>query len=239
MAEIKHIGKCLLVESKGKKILAVGDLHIGYEEALERSGAFVGRGMFGEMISEFDLVFSKTGDVDEIVLLGDLKHDFSELTMQERRELNNLFDHLFLHCERIVIVRGNHDNYLLNISLRRGIEVRDFYVCEEVCFLHGDRDFVEIKDKKKKYWVLGHFHPAVVLREERGVKSEKYKCFLEGDFDDKKIVIVPSFFKGSEGIDFRENEMKMPWKFNLEKFRIFVVGENLEVLDFGEMKKIN
>ena len=41
----------------GGKILVVGDLHLGYEEHLNRMGIFVSRQMFEEMISYFDKVF--------------------------------------------------------------------------------------------------------------------------------------------------------------------------------------
>lgn len=48
MTEIQYIGKCLLVEVVGKRIVAVGDLHSGYEEALNIQGIGVTRVLFGE-----------------------------------------------------------------------------------------------------------------------------------------------------------------------------------------------
>ena len=38
MSKIEYVGKCLLVTIMGKRILVVGDLHLGYEEALQRAG---------------------------------------------------------------------------------------------------------------------------------------------------------------------------------------------------------
>ena len=69
MAKINYIGKCLLVEVDEKRILAVGDLHLGYEEALHRAGVSVGWKLFGEMIKDFEKIFLKTRNVDEIVLI--------------------------------------------------------------------------------------------------------------------------------------------------------------------------
>ena len=54
---IKYVGKTLLIEKKGERVLVVGDLHLGYEEALERSGIAIGKKMFDEMIGYFDRVF--------------------------------------------------------------------------------------------------------------------------------------------------------------------------------------
>jgi uncharacterized protein len=102
--------------------------------------------------------------------------------------------------------------------------------------VHGNRDFPEIHEKRVKVWVMGHAHPAVKLSD--GVKAEKYKCFLEGRFKGKKIIILPSFFPLVEGSDPREIYTGLAWNFKIEKFKVRAVGESLEVLDFGELRKI-
>ena len=51
---MEFIGKTLLVESGGKKILVIGDLHLGYVESLNRVGVLVSRMMFKDMIDYFD-----------------------------------------------------------------------------------------------------------------------------------------------------------------------------------------
>ena len=133
MNKISYIGKCLLVEVLGKKILSVGDLHLGYEEALNISG--VGRKLFGEMIKDFEEIFEKIGKVDEIVLLGDVKHVFGRVLQQEREDFRRLLEFFGERCKKIVIVQGNHDA-LFEFLIRKNTEVRDFYCVEEVCFLH-------------------------------------------------------------------------------------------------------
>ena len=57
--EISYIGKCLLISEKGKKILIIGDLHLGYEEVLNQGGVFVTRKMFDEMIDYFSRLTKK------------------------------------------------------------------------------------------------------------------------------------------------------------------------------------
>jgi len=232
----KFIGKCLLIKTGDKKILAVGDLHIGYEEALNRVGVYISRKMFSEMISEFEEVFKRVGKIDEIVLLGDIKHEFSDNNLQEWNEILKLIDYLYEKSEKIIIIRGNHDNYLKNIANKKEVDVLDYYVYNGFCFLHGDRDFIENYDPKIKYWIVGHGHPALRLEDE--IKSEKYKCFLCGNYKDKKVIIVPSFFGLVEGVDFREEEGKFAWEFDLKNFQAYVCGEGLEVLDFGKLGEI-
>ncbi|MEK6850273.1 MAG: metallophosphoesterase [Nanoarchaeota archaeon] len=232
---IKYIDKCLLINENGLKLLAIGDIHIGYG-AKESAWAMINGVLFDDMIKEFEIVFSKIGKVDKIVLLGDLKNDFSYLSEEERNGIVNLIDYLETKCEEVIIVRGNHDNYLLNLTSKRGLLVKDFFCFDSYCFLHGDRDFSDIYDKKIKYWIMGHLHPAIKLRE--GNKTEKYKCFLSGEYKGKKIKILPSFSGVNVGIDVRELEKEMVWNFNLKKFDVFVVSDDLKVIDFGELRKI-
>jgi uncharacterized protein len=234
--KLEYIGKCLLIKSDGKKILAVGDLHLGYEEYLNRTGIFVSRKMFEEMMAYLERIFDKVGKVDEIVLLGDVKHDFGSVMKQEWNDVLNLFDYLKDKCSRIIAIMGNHDKILEPIARKRDIKVRDFYVSDEFCFLHGDKDFKEIYDDKVRYWVVGHGHPAVKISD--GVKIEKYKCFLVGKFKGKEIVIVPSFIEANEGSDPRENELGLAWDFDLNQFKVFVVSDDFEVLGFGKLKKL-
>jgi uncharacterized protein len=234
---IKYMGKCLLIEDKNKKILVIGDLHLGYEESLNRTGVFVSKEIMKEMASELDEVFNKTGEVDKVVLLGDVKHDFGSIMKQEWRGSNELFEYLEEKCNKIIIVKGNHDKIIEPIAKRRDIEVKDFHIVGEYCFLHGDRDFKDIYEKKIKYWIMGHGHPAVKISD--GVKVEKYKCFLVGKYKRKQIIVVPSFLIYNEGSDPRENDLGLAWNFTLNKFDVKVVGEDLEVLEFGQLGKLS
>lgn len=239
MKKIEFIGKVLLVRQGKKKILVVGDLHLGYEEYMNRSGVFVSRKLFDEMINYFDRVFEKIEKVDYVILLGDVKHSFGEIMRQEWNDVLKLFDYFSEKCEKIVVVKGNHDVILEPIVRKnKKAELKDFFRVGEICFLHGDKEFKEIYNEEIKTWILGHVHPAIEISDQ--IKSEKYKCFLTGKFRKREIIIVPSFLDVNEGSDPRFNDFKLAWKFNFEKFDVFIVsGENLEVIEFGKLGKIN
>src|SRR3989338_4885293 len=242
MDRIEYIGKCLLIEDGEKKILAVGDLHLGYEEVLNQVGVFVTREMFKEMISYFDKVFDKVGEVDYIVLLGDVKHDFGRILRQELNDVSGLFDYFERKIGKrgeIVIVKGNHDIILGPIVKKREkVKIVDYFIVGECCFVHGDRVFEEMNNKGVGYWIIGHGHPAIKLGD--GVKIEKYKCFLAGKYCGREIIIVPSFLEYNEGSDPRENDLGMAWSFNYDKFNVKIVGVegDLKVLEFGRLGKI-
>ncbi|MBI5804043.1 metallophosphoesterase [Candidatus Pacearchaeota archaeon] len=236
---LEFIGKCLLIETEGRRILVVGDLHLGYEEYLNRTGVFVGREMFKEVLNYFESVFAETGNVDEVVFLGDVKHDFGKMMRQEVNDVEELFSYILQKCRRIVVVRGNHDAILEPIlRVIENTELRESYCVGEVCFFHGNKKSEEVENKKIKFWIMGHGHPAVKLSEPGGVKREKFKCFLKGRFKGREVLIVPSFFEGNEGSDPRENDLGFAFDFNLNKFEVLIVGENLEVFEFGPLSRL-
>lgn len=235
---LKYVGKCLLIEENGIRTIVIGDVHIGGESEL--GGVDVNKVSEKETLAELERVFTHVGKIDKIVLLGDLKHEFSRLTDGERYGIVNLIDYLEKKSKEIIIVKGNHDNYLLSLLGKRAIKIVDYYIDGKYAFLHGDRDFIEIWADRIEYLVMGHMHPAISLNE--FAKVERYKCFLVGELRKKKVIIVPSFVNNREGIDVKQIEYsgeKMAWKMDLENFDVKVVGENLEVLDFGKLKNIN
>jgi uncharacterized protein len=265
---MEFIGKCLYLKvddgsggrKKEKGILVVGDLHLGYEESLNRSGILVTRKMFEEMIKYFDSVFEelerreredgKERKVNEVVLLGDVKHGFGKGNKQEWGEVLELFDYFIGKMNKgrgfgdgkIIVVKGNHDNYIVNIAGRRKVDVKYYYVVgdgkNKIAFLHGNRKVEEIEGKEINKWVMGHGHPAVRLKDEKTGKEEMYKCFLEGRWKGREIVIVPSFVDYKEGTDPREHDMKLAWKFSLNEFDVKIVSEDLKVLEFGALGKL-
>ncbi|MBS3098637.1 metallophosphoesterase [Candidatus Pacearchaeota archaeon] len=240
MTKINFVGKCLLIEEERKKILVIGDLHLGYEGSLQKSGIFVEGGLFKENLEYLDGVFEKIGKVNEIVLLGDVKHEFGKIIWEERKEVVEFLEYLFMRTGRVVIVKGNHDMVVEYIPNVDKVKLFDYCVLGENCFLHGDRDFDGTKDKKIKRLIIGHAHPAIKLEEKNGAKIEKFKCFLVGKFEGKEIVIVPSFFEGSVGSDVRERNLGLAWNFKLKNFRVRVVQEeSLETLDFGKLSSLD
>lgn len=239
---VKYIGKCLLLEEKGDRVLVIGDLHLGYVGSMRESGMLVPSGVYEEMIGEFEKVFEICGKVNKIILVGDLKHEFGKILREEWEEILNFLDYLKDKCEEIVIIRGNHDNIIDNVIKKRDIKCVNYFIWKSNVFLHGDRDFKEIYNVEISMWVMGHAHPAVIIEEKKGSKKEKYKCFLTGNYRNKKVIIVPSFFSLSEGTDVKElfgKDLGLVWNFDLSKFRVGIVsGDYLEVLDFGKLKNL-
>ncbi|MEK6820183.1 MAG: metallophosphoesterase [Nanoarchaeota archaeon] len=217
-----------------EKILVVADLHLGYEQALNEAGVFLPKHQFKEIMENMKKIIEKTGKLKEIIILGDLKHEFGTISSQEWREVLEFLDFLQEKTEKIVLIKGNHDTILEPIAKRKNLEVKDFYIKKDVAFLHGHKSFLEVLDKKVKLLVMGHKHPAITIRE--NVKAETYKCFLVGKFKDKEIIILPSFFPLVEGSDVFIEDTNLAFKFKFSGFKVYVVGD--KVYGFGKLKKV-
>ncbi len=234
---ISFIGKCVLIEDDflegkkkvKKKILALGDVHLGYGGV---SGLL---GVFRETCNDLVHVLQQTGKVDFVVVLGDVKHEFSGILDEEWRETRKFFEILRTYSSTIVVVKGNHDGFLEPISRELGFEMVDYYVLGKYGFLHGHKMYGDLLDKKIAVIMCGHLHPAVTLRE--GVKSERYKCFLVGRWNGKKIIVLPSFFPLVEGGDVFYHEGNLGFDLDVKKCEVYIVGEN-KVFYFGKMRKL-
>jgi putative SbcD/Mre11-related phosphoesterase len=230
------VDRCLFW--KEKKILVVGDLHLGYEDYLAERGWSFPKTQIEESINVLEGVFKKVGSVKEIILLGDVKHYFAGVLNEEFSDFKKIaefFKSKLVKNGKIVITKGNHDGILGPILKRWGyeeIELHDFYSKEDVVFFHGNKEqWGSLEIYGKKVLVTGHFHPAVRIQDD--AKSELFKCFLLGKFANSKLIILPSFFTLVEGSDVSSGNAE--W-LDVSNFEIFVVAD--EVYDFGKVKSL-
>ncbi len=235
--KINYIGKCLLLDENDERILVLGDLHLGYEGAMRRSGVMIPVKLYDKCVRDFREVINYVGRVEKIVVLGDLKHEFGYILDEEWNNISNFLKLLGEYCDELVIIEGNHDPILFPVLKKIGAVGVESYCWKEFIFTHGDKDLSRLYDKKVKYWIFGHGHPALILRE--GVNRESYKCFLKGSYKNKKIILVPSFFPLIMGTDAREFDLGYPFDFKIDKFEVIVVEDNLKNLKFGKLKNIN
>ena len=236
----KFISKSLYFPDKG--ILVIGDLHIGYEYALQQAGVLLPERQIKDLIKELKSLFQQVkshGKLDKIVFLGDIKHAFG-YEYKEKVSFRELFEFLSKHFKEkdTILIKGNHDT--IDYSFE---EKMSFYHIEnDICFLHGDKLFPEAFEKNIKLIVMGHIHPSIILSDKQNIKRESYKCFLEGKFKNKQVVILPSFLEYTDGspinnMEDYEDDFSIIPKKALLTFKVHVIGEN-EVYEFGKVKDL-
>ncbi|MDI6736946.1 MAG: metallophosphoesterase [Nanoarchaeota archaeon] len=222
-----------------QKTLIIADIHMGYEEAMNKQGVLVPRRQYSETISLLEQTFAELKaykmPVEKVVINGDLKHEFGTISETEWRNTLGILDFLAKQCKNIVLIKGNHDTILGPIASKRNVAVKDFEVVGDIFICHGDYITDKQELKKAKVLIIGHEHPSVVLRQ--GGRTEKYKCFLVGKWKGKDLIVMPSFNLTLEGSDVLTEGLLSPFLKDISDFEVFIIGDE-GTLDFGRVKEL-
>ncbi|MBI2541708.1 metallophosphoesterase [Candidatus Woesearchaeota archaeon] len=217
------------------EVLVIADVHIGYEEALNKRGILVPRLQFEDIINRMGGIFNKLKykKIGRIVVNGDLKHEFGTISEQEWRNTLKFLDLLAKHCSEIVLTKGNHDAILGPIAGKRNVKIMDYLIVNGTLIVHGNK----IPDAKAlkgiKNIIIGHEHPAISLKD--GPRVEQFKCFLKGKYKGKNLIVQPSFNTIVEGTDILKDKILSPFlKQSLDNFEVYVVED--KVYGFGKLK---
>jgi len=215
--------------------LVLSDLHLGYEQSLNREGLMIPKFQFKKILERLEKITKYSG-LEKIIINGDLKHEFGKISWQEQKEVKSFLEYLQDYFSEIVLIKGNHDNFTPYISEKLDIEMRDNISLNNCLILHGHK-IPDLNEYKEPTLVIGHEHPCIGLR--NGERLEKIKCFLKGQFKDRELIVIPSFNFISEGSDILHEKLLSPFlnKQSLDNFEVYGV-ENFEVFPFGTVKNI-
>ena len=180
--------RCLILDEGPTVVL--GDLHLGYERALEQEGMYLPRINTESIRESLNDIISKY-EPRRIVLLGDIKHDFRRAGFEEKREVRKIFT-LLSEAAQVVAVKGNHDNYLQNIVSDLGFIVVDYIDIMGYRLEHGH------VDSGKRPVIIGHEHPSVRIPGAVG-GGLKIQCFVHAERDG--VIVLPPFSPFSSGND--------------------------------------
>jgi len=207
---------------EASKTLVISDVHIGLEESLNKQGVLVPKRPFTEVLDRLQAIMD-VAKPTTVVLNGDIKDQFGSIGPQEWRNVKKLIDYIQQKA-KLVVVKGNHDTVLDPIAKDRNLSLVTSYNAGGMTIMHGDT----LPDPLPKVLIIGHYHPAVRLREDR--KSELYKCFLKITQGKSTIIVQPSFNTLKEGSDVINNppDLAVP-----AKTEVFVVDK--QVLPFGRL----
>jgi putative SbcD/Mre11-related phosphoesterase len=219
---------------KKEQILVIGDIHLGYEESLSNQGVLVPRFQLKETIKRLGNILNKT-KIKEVIITGDLKHEFGKILNTESRDTLEFLDFL-LKKYKVTIIKGNHDNVLSYIAQKREIELKQYVKINDTFICHGDKIIDNIDFFSSKIIIIGHEHPAVSVS--KNSRNEIFKCFLVGKYKDKELVVIPSFNVLIEGSDVLREKVLSPFlkKSNLDDFEVHVIAD--KVYDFGKLRNL-
>lgn len=180
--------RCLILEKE--HVLVIGDLHLGYEKALEDEGVYIPRMNTDSIRDSLNRIISKY-EPETIVLLGDIKHDFKRAKYEGKEEVRSILD-LILGAAEVVVIRGNHDNYIQNIISDYGLMAVDYADIGGYRLEHGH------VDSGVRPVIIGHEHPSVRIA---GALSGgmKVQCFMYARKEG--VIVIPPFSFLSSGND--------------------------------------
>jgi len=221
-----------------KKILIISDLHLGYEEALNRKGVLIPRFQFKDTITRLKVIL-ESAKPETVIINGDLKHEFGLIMDQEWREILQLIDLINQYAKKIILIKGNHDVKLGPIARKRNIELIPRYEFDGYLVLHGDKIPDDLKQLKVHTLIIGNEHPAISIGDT--IRRETYKCFLIGTFrlwfKKWNLIVLPSFNQVTIGTDVSKEKLLSPFlKDNVKKCKVMVVDK--ELYPFGKVGKI-
>lgn len=215
------------------KTLILADFHIGYEESLNKQGVLVPKFQFKDMMERLKKILKKTKP-KTIVINGDLKHEFGEISKTEWKNTLELLDFL-LKYGKVILIKGNHDKILEPIAKKKNLEIITSYTVGNIYICHGHRIPESKEFSKAKIIIIGHEHPAIALSDR--TRTEKFKCFLKGKYKRKELIVQPSFNLVTEGTDILRDKLLSPFLHQkLINFELFLIGD--KVYKFGKLKNL-
>jgi len=204
------------------KTVVIADLHLGYEGALHEEGVSIPRFQKRVMMDRIKRILERY-EPRKLVINGDFKHEFSRNLSQEWKEVNEVLDFLVGKVD-IVLTRGNHDNYLMTILAKKGLDLKKKATSQKMTITHGHKDA-----KTEGTLIIGHEHPSLQLRDEIGA-SIRLPCFLVSE----KIIVLPAFTPLAAGTNVTSMNFISPPLTDLDesKTRVVAIDDKMGLLDF-------
>lgn len=240
---VETVGFLPVVYLRKFKTLALSDSHLGYESEMASKGIFIPKFQKRKLLKILKEAFDMV-DVEKVVIAGDLKHKFDGLSFQEKIEIKEVLDFLKEKVSDIVIVKGNHDNYLSLITKRYGVEVVEEFKLDDILIIHGHKKPKDLK--RVNTIIMGHEHPSIVLKERLGVIT-KLPCFLVGKLSisnyNINLIVLPAvgaYQTGSKVTLTPETYLSPILKemVKLETLKPFVFDEEIGILEFPTLKEM-
>ncbi len=222
-------------------LLVISDIHLGLEGSVTSEGGYVPRFQLEDVQEDLEKAKKETG-ASRILVNGDLKNEFRKNYYSEKKEIDKFLTQLKELFDELILIEGNHDNFLEDLVEKNGLKLDKKHEEEEILFTHGHRDVEDLEEFETV--VIGHEHPALSLKDDIGV-VEKVDCILHGETSEgTKIIVLPAFSSISNGTRINEtpqNELLSPVlrkNIDLSSMRAVAVSREAGIFDFPEIGKI-
>ncbi|MCS7099815.1 MAG: hypothetical protein NZ925_05695, partial [Sulfolobales archaeon] len=145
----------------------------------------------------------------------------------------------------VVVVRGNHDNFLPTMRRWFEFEIVDSYLLPPFLVVHGHKPLKEeLLSQSWKYLIMGHEHPSIALRDSIGFIG-KFPCFLVGNIGnyEKKVVVLPAVgvYQTGSRVTLRRETYLSPIirdRVEIETLKPVIAAPDVGVLEFPTLREL-
>ena len=186
----------LLLNWQGERFLCVSDLHLGYTPS---ANVPLYNGKLTVTLANKILKVSKRARVENLFLLGDVKHTIARVLYSDRSSINQFFDVLKPYFKKIYLVLGNHDGSIMDVIPSYVNAIRTGFLLGNTYLMHG-HTLPGPDIQKADLIIMGHLHP-LFYREHSPLNGQRVwiimTLYLRALFPKinkpYKLVIMPSF----------------------------------------------
>ena len=179
-----------IVYIKSLSALVCSDLHLGYEDMMAAKGIFIPhvnlKNILEQLCYAIEILKPKL-----LIINGDIKNEFSSTKTHEFNELFDFFKNIKKNNIKIILIKGNHDNYINRYKHQFNIEIyENEFISGKYLFFHGE--FMPIGNiNEVDFLIVGHEHPSIKITNDNG-RIERLKCFLYSKYHNKKLLVLPA-----------------------------------------------
>ena len=222
-------------------LLVISDIHLGLEGSVTSEGGYVPRFQLEDVQKDLEKSKNET-DASRIVVNGDMKNEFRKNYYSEKKEIEKFLKQLKDLFDEVILIEGNHDNFLESIVEKNGLKLQQEHEEEKILFTHGHR---KVEDPEEfETIVIGHEHPALSLKDEIGV-VEKVDCILHGETGEgTQIIVLPAFSSISNGTRINETPQRellspiLRGNVELGSMKAVAVSREAGIFKFPELDRI-
>jgi len=203
------------------KALIIADLHIGLEYELYERGIHI-ESRTDDLIEKIEKLL-RGKNVEQLFILGDLKHVIPSSPPSQKRDIKRFFERLN-ELVNISIVPGNHDGglkkilpsadikdsggYVLNVEPDVELDVELDVESTSIGLIHGHR-WPSEEVMQCSTIITAHTHPTVSLKDSFGYEffercwviskldvdkvKRRYSLLRHSDFVNAEVIVMPAF----------------------------------------------
>ena len=151
----------ILENSNLDKYLVISDIHIGFEDKINKKGIFIDpKRNVDELLDILSSTISKT-QIKNLIILGDLKSSINVITQSEWNNVPYFLNSLSKLCN-IYLIPGNHDGNIIHLISNDDVNLMSIKGMEinNILLTHGHT--IPVIGKNINKIVTGHLHPILV-----------------------------------------------------------------------------